>query len=148
MRTRLEFRLPAVKNGVPFPSRVNAELQTNLFRWLPRLDSNHVKGFAPRGQTPKKQQECFTFTCSTLSKTRVFTSPSPRDLKRRMAEHEHGASLATKYRGPWKLIYYDAYIDRQDAEGRELYLKSGGGRKFLRQQLRHYLEKFPARQAD
>jgi putative endonuclease len=70
------------------------------------------------------------------------------DLKRRMAEHEHGASLATKYRGPWKLIYYEAYIDRQDAEGRELYLKSESGRRFLRQQLRHYLEKFPVRQAD
>jgi hypothetical protein len=54
--------------------------------------------------------------------------------------------VATKYRGPWKLIYYEAYIDRHDAEGRERYLKSGSGRRFLRQQLRHYFEKFPARQ--
>jgi len=62
------------------------------------------------------------------------------NLKKRIAEHEHGASFATKYRGPWKLIYYEAYIDR------ERYLKSGSGRRFLRQQLRHYFEKFPARQ--
>ena len=68
------------------------------------------------------------------------------NLKKRIAEHEHGASFATKYRGPWKLIYYEAYIHRHDAEGRERYLKSGGGRRFLRQQLRHYFEKFPARQ--
>ena len=40
------------------------------------------------------------------------------NLKKRTAEHEHGASFATKYRGPWKLIYYEAYIDRHDAEGR------------------------------
>jgi putative endonuclease len=66
-------------------------------------------------------------------------------LKRRIAEQKHGTSLATKYRGPWKLIYYEAYIERQDAEGRERYLKSGSGRRFLRQQLRYYFEKFPAR---
>ena len=68
------------------------------------------------------------------------------NLKKRIAEHEHGASFATKYRGPWKLIYYEAYVDRHDAEGRERYLKSGSGRRFSRQQLRHYFEKFPARQ--
>ena len=66
------------------------------------------------------------------------------DLRRRMSEHKQGASFATKYRGPWKLIYYEAYIDRQDAEGRERYLKSGSGRRFLRQQLRHYLGKLPS----
>jgi putative endonuclease len=64
-----------------------------------------------------------------------------------MSEHEQRASFATKYRGPWKLIYYETYIDRRDAEGRQRYLKSGSGRRFLRQQLRHYFEKFPARQA-
>ena len=41
--------------------------------------------------------------------------------------------------------YYEAYIDRQDADGQERYLKSGAGRRFLRQQLRHYFEKFPPR---
>jgi predicted GIY-YIG superfamily endonuclease len=46
---------------------------------------------------------------------------------------------------PWKLIYYEAYTEREDAEKRERYLKSGGGRRFLRHQLRHYLEKFPSR---
>ena len=63
------------------------------------------------------------------------------DLKRRLSEHKKGASTATRYRGPWKLIYYEAYTDRRDAEGREQYLKSGGGRRLLRHQLRHYLGK-------
>jgi|SRR5882724_1878587 len=67
------------------------------------------------------------------------------DLKRRLSEHMRGASFATKSRGPWKLIYYEAYTEREDAEGREKFLKSGAGRRFLRAQLRHYLERFPAR---
>jgi putative endonuclease len=67
------------------------------------------------------------------------------DLKSRLSAHKRGASRATSYRGPWKLIYYEAYLNRQDAEGRERYLKSGGGRKFLRMQLRHYFKEFPSR---
>src|SRR3954470_10641098 len=61
------------------------------------------------------------------------------DLKRRLSEHKRGASFATKSRGPWKLIYYEAYLNQEDALGREKYLKSGSGRRFLRAQLRHYL---------
>jgi putative endonuclease len=49
------------------------------------------------------------------------------DLRRRMAEHKHRASFATKYRGPWKLIYYEAYIDRQDAEGGNAVSKAEAG---------------------
>jgi putative endonuclease len=61
------------------------------------------------------------------------------DLKRRLAEHKRGASFATEARGPWKLIYYEAYLEELDAKGRERYLKSGAGRRFLRHQLRNYL---------
>jgi putative endonuclease len=53
--------------------------------------------------------------------------------------HQDGESFATSHRGPWKLIYYEAYTEREDAEGREKFLKSGAGRRFLRTQLRHYL---------
>jgi putative endonuclease len=41
------------------------------------------------------------------------------DLRKRLNEHKHGASIATKFRGLWKLIYYEAYVERADAEGRE-----------------------------
>jgi putative endonuclease len=66
------------------------------------------------------------------------------NLKRRLAEHRRGASFATKSRGPWNLIYYEAYLNQEDALGREKYLKSGSGRRFLRAQLRHYLLQEPA----
>jgi putative endonuclease len=69
------------------------------------------------------------------------------NLKKRLSAYEHGGSVATKYRGPWKLIYYEAYIERDDAERRERYLKSGGGRRFLHQQLKYYFDKSPVRQA-
>jgi len=67
------------------------------------------------------------------------------DLHRRLTERKEGASQATSYRSPWNLIYYEAYVEEADALGRERYLKSGGGRKFLRSQLRNYFAKHPVR---
>jgi len=65
------------------------------------------------------------------------------DLRRRMKDHQDGKSFATSYRGPWRLIYYEAYLDEADALGREKFLKSGSGRRFLKNQLRNYLTKHP-----
>jgi putative endonuclease len=65
------------------------------------------------------------------------------NLKKRFQQHAQGDSFATSYRGPWKLIYYEAYLEREDALGRERYLKSGSGRKFFKTQLRHYLSQEP-----
>lgn len=75
----------------------------------------------------------------------VFYIGFSTDLKRRLSEQRRGASFATKSRGLWKLIYYEAYTEREDAEGREEFLKSGAGRRFLRAQLRHCFTRFPAR---
>ena len=69
------------------------------------------------------------------------------DLRRRLAEHQAGKAFATSCRGPWQLIYYEAYREEADALGRERYLKSGGGRWFLKAQLRHHLAKHPLREA-
>ena len=67
------------------------------------------------------------------------------NLRRRLAEHEAGLSIATSYRGPWRLIYYEAYLEEADARGREEFLKSGAGRKHLAKQCRHYFVKSPPR---
>jgi putative endonuclease len=68
------------------------------------------------------------------------------DLRRRIAEHKQGLAFATSFRGPWRLIYYEAYLDQDDALGRERYLKSGGGRRFLKKQLKHYFGKHSLRE--
>src|ERR1700720_4734770 len=66
-----------------------------------------------------------------------------KNLKQRLATHRLGQAFATSFRRPWKLIYYEAYLEEADALGREKYLKSGGGRRFLRAQLKHHLQKYP-----
>lgn len=48
------------------------------------------------------------------------------DLKRRLAEHNAGKSLATKGRRPFILCYYEAYMDKDEAQHREYALKHNG----------------------
>lgn len=65
------------------------------------------------------------------------------NLRRRFEEHQSGESLSTKGRRPWKVIYYEAYLEMQDAMGREEFLKSGSGRRFLDKQLKNHFSRFP-----
>jgi len=65
------------------------------------------------------------------------------DLKRRFHEHKMGKTTSTKDRRPLKLIYYEAYLSEKDAKGRELFLKGGSGKKYLKKQLKHHFEVFP-----
>ena len=45
------------------------------------------------------------------------------DLKRRIKEHNGGQTRSIKNRRPFYLVYYEAYLDFQDAKTRELKLK-------------------------
>ena len=67
------------------------------------------------------------------------------NLRKRFEQHLQGDSPATSHRGPWTLIYYEAYIEQADAMGRERYLKSGAGRRFLKAQLANYFKRNPIR---
>ena len=61
------------------------------------------------------------------------------DLRKRIKTHHTKGVKTTKHRD-YGLIYYEAYIHRQDALGREKFLKGGSGRKYLNKQLKNYFE--------
>jgi putative endonuclease len=62
-------------------------------------------------------------------------------LAQRIKQHNEGSTESTKRRRPLKLIYYEAYLDKEDALGREKFLKSGSGKRFLKKQLHHYFSR-------
>lgn len=62
------------------------------------------------------------------------------NLKERLLRHNEKQVISTKDKVPWKLIYYEAYLLKEDATGREKFLKSGSGWRFIKKQLRHYFE--------
>ncbi len=60
------------------------------------------------------------------------------DLKKRLKEHNEGRVLATKDRRPLELIYYETSINQQDGFAREKYLKTGMGKRYIRNRLRRF----------
>ncbi|HYK08092.1 MAG TPA: GIY-YIG nuclease family protein [Candidatus Eisenbacteria bacterium] len=60
------------------------------------------------------------------------------DLRKRVKDHNSGINKATKPFIPYKLIFYESFINRQDAKNREAYLKGGYGRKTLNAMLKKY----------
>lgn len=63
------------------------------------------------------------------------------DLRQRLANHNRHKNISTAQGSGWKLIYCETYLNKMDALGREKFLKSGSGWRFLKKQIRHYLEK-------
>ncbi len=63
-----------------------------------------------------------------------------RDLKKRLKQHNDGDNPSTKNKGPWKIIHYEAFANKEDALDRERFLKSGWGRKHLQKILKNYFE--------
>ena len=61
------------------------------------------------------------------------------NLKKRFKEHNSGESKATKPFIPYKLIFYEAFLNRIDAKNREEYLKGGYGRKTIKGLMKKYL---------
>jgi len=61
------------------------------------------------------------------------------NLKLRFEQHNNGLVESTKDRSPFKLIYYEACLDQNDAKRREKYLKSYHGKMFLKRRLKSYL---------
>ncbi len=65
---------------------------------------------------------------------------STSDLKKRLQEHNKGYNFSTKNRRPWKLIYYEASLNENDSKARERYLKSGMGKRYLRNRLQLFFD--------
>jgi putative endonuclease len=72
-------------------------------------------------------------------KDRKFYIGSTTNLRNRINDHNNGRNISTKNRKPFKLIYFEGYLNKKDALGREKFLKSGSGRRYLKKQMRHYL---------
>jgi len=66
---------------------------------------------------------------------------SSKDLRKRILRHNSGKNKSTKYGIPWKLIYYEACLNKKDTRAREKYLKSGMGRRYLKNRLKFFFAK-------
>ena len=60
------------------------------------------------------------------------------NLELRIAKHNDQKVKSTKNRGIWKLVYKEEFITKSQALKKEEYLKSGAGRKYLKEFWREF----------
>lgn len=73
-------------------------------------------------------------------KDRSFYTGFTTDLNERVGSHNKQHQFSTQHRVPFQLVYYEWCLNKEDAIAREKYLKSGMGKKYLRNRLKRYLE--------
>ena len=76
----------------------------------------------------------YTYIIQSKKTNKLYVGYSA-DLEIRIQQHNKGEVRATKNGKPWKLIYYEACLDKKDAVKREKQLKTGFGRAYLKRRL-------------
>lgn len=71
---------------------------------------------------------------------RKFYVGSTKDLKERILDHKSKSVETTKNFDKIELVYYEACINKTDARKRELQLKTGFGRGYIKRRLLTYLK--------
>ena len=61
------------------------------------------------------------------------------NLEERVLQHNSGKTITTSKKMPWEILYYEVAFDKEDAIAREKYLKSGMGRRYLKNRLKNQL---------
>ena len=81
---------------------------------------------------------CYTYVLRSDHDQRFYTGTT-RDLRTRIELYSDGKVRSTAHRRPLALVYYEACLNRDDAFRRERFLKTGKGKRFLRNRLGSYL---------
>jgi putative endonuclease len=72
-------------------------------------------------------------------KTKKFYTGMTQNLDKRIRQHKRGEVHTTKRLGNPKLIFYEAFRDKKDAQRREKYLKTTKGKRTLKIMIRNYI---------
>ncbi len=68
----------------------------------------------------------------------MYTSCT-NDLRKRLEKHNKGLITSTKNRLPFKVVYHEVCINKYDAFQREKFLKSGMGKRYIKNRIKKFL---------
>jgi len=79
----------------------------------------------------------FVYIIKSTTSGKTYTGFTT-DLENRLKQHNGNVGGYTKNRGPWEIVWFGAFRERQLAEKFEMYLKKGSGIAFARKRLIDY----------
>jgi putative endonuclease len=77
----------------------------------------------------------YAYILRSMSDPKQIYMGCTTDLKQRFSDHNAGKSPHTSKHMPWRLEFYAAFPEQQQAYDFEKYLKSHSGRAFARKRL-------------
>ncbi|HPN96562.1 MAG TPA: GIY-YIG nuclease family protein [Candidatus Moranbacteria bacterium] len=82
----------------------------------------------------------YVYVLESLKNKRIYTGFT-NNLKRRFIEHNtrKGGHYSSR-NAPFKLLFYEAFINKRDAEKSEKFFKTGYGREVLKDKLKFYFK--------
>ncbi len=80
----------------------------------------------------------YVYVLESQKDKRLYTGWT-NDLRKRFSKHNNHEVYSTKGRGPFIVIYYEACLNEQDARARERYLKTGMGKRYIKNRLKRFL---------
>ena len=82
----------------------------------------------------------YVYIINSLKNGKNYTGMTG-DLKRRLTQHnsKKGGQYSSR-NGPFRLIFYEAFLNKQDAYLQEKFYKSGYGKEVLTGKLKNYLD--------
>ncbi|MGE5392468.1 MAG: GIY-YIG nuclease family protein [Candidatus Saccharibacteria bacterium] len=80
----------------------------------------------------------YVYVLQSEKYNRWYIGYYPEDVMKRLDKHNRGEVQSTKGYLPWKLIFYEAYLEQEDALRRERYLKTNQGARMLKIMLKGY----------
>ena len=86
----------------------------------------------------RENQTWYTYIIQSNKDKRWYTGCTI-DVRKRFKDHNDKLVFSTKGRVPFSLIYYEACFNKDDAFARERYLKSGMGKRYLKNRLKRFL---------
>ena len=108
-----------------------------------KSDPGFAPAFAGRpayaGLIPFTKYMFYVYILLSLKDKKFYIGFSS-DLRRRMIEHYAGKVVSTKNRRPLRLIGYEAYKTKSEAQRREKFLKTSDGKKDIKKRFIESLE--------
>ncbi|OHA45977.1 MAG: hypothetical protein A3A80_00250 [Candidatus Terrybacteria bacterium RIFCSPLOWO2_01_FULL_44_24] len=88
--------------------------------------------------TPLETTMYYAYVLQSKKDGKWYTGATS-DLRKRLSEHNANLVSSTKGRSPLEIIYFEACLNEHDAFVREKYLKSGMGKRYLKNRLKRFL---------
>ncbi|RYF10030.1 MAG: GIY-YIG nuclease family protein [Oxalobacteraceae bacterium] len=77
----------------------------------------------------------YVYAIQSQKDSRIYVGMTS-DVVRRLNEHNSGKNRSTAFYKPWQLVYTEQALTRLEARKREIWLKSGVGKEYLKNWLR------------